>query len=203
MTRVDLLSRRNDMALEARTSEPCAKACYLLLDAAVVGQVVRAHEDDPHDRVASLRARPPLLHHGVVRPEDFIPHRPPFLFIDQILDLVPAQSAVGRWHVDDNAFFLLGHPSGRLTVPRVLLVEAIAQLGGVALMADTRFAARLPLLGGIKSVTFGEEVHGGDSVDLTVEHARVGRLAGSGSGSASVQGRLVCRCDLTYVVVDR
>jgi 3-hydroxyacyl-[acyl-carrier-protein] dehydratase len=92
------------------------------------------------------------------RPEEFIPHRPPFLFISEITELSPGVSASGVWNLSGDESFFAGHFPGRPTLPGVLMVEALAQLGAVAVLADERFATRLPLFGGIDRARFRRQV---------------------------------------------
>lgn len=72
------------------------------------------------------------------RPEDLLPHRPPFLFVDEILDLEPGVSARGRWTLTGDEWFFPGHFPGRPTLPGVLMCEAIAQMGAIAVIAGVR-----------------------------------------------------------------
>ena len=91
---------------------------------------------------------------GGVRPEDLLPHRPPFLFVDEILEIVPGQSARGIWRLTGDEWFFAGHFPGRPTLPGVLMCEAIAQVGALAVLHDERFAAKLPLFGGLDGARF-------------------------------------------------
>ena len=84
-----------------------------------------------------------------VRPEDLLPHRPPFLFVDEVLDVEPGRSARGVWRLSGEEWFFPGHFPGRPTLPGVLMCEAIAQVGALAVLADERYAGKLPLFGGL------------------------------------------------------
>lgn len=135
-------------------------------------------------------------------PSSIIPHRPPFLFLDELVDLVPGVSARGRWHLTGDEDFFAGHFPGRPTLPGVLMVEAIAQLGAVAVLEDERFAGKLPLFGGVDAARFRRQVGPGDVLDLEITMGRLSARAGKGSGSASVGGEVACQADLLFVVVD-
>jgi len=87
-------------------------------------------------------------------PAEILPHRPPFLFVDEILEIVPGHSARGRWRLTGDEWFFTGHFPGRPTLPGVLMCEAIAQVGAFAILGDERFQGKLPLFGGIDKARF-------------------------------------------------
>jgi 3-hydroxyacyl-[acyl-carrier-protein] dehydratase len=137
-----------------------------------------------------------------VRAEDYLPHRDPFLFVTELVSVEPGQSAVGRWQLTGDEAFFAGHFPGRPTLPGVLMVEALAQLGGVAVLADPSFAGRLPLFGGIERARFRRQVIPGDLLELEVTMGHMSARAGKGTGRASVDGALACQADLLFVLVD-
>ncbi len=113
---------------------------------------------------------------------------------------MPGESARGRWILSGDEAFFGGHFPGRPTLPGVLMVEAIAQLGAVAVLTDERFAGRLPLFGGIDKARFRRQVVPGDTLDLTIRLGRLSSRAGTGSGTASVGDQLACEADLLFVI---
>jgi 3-hydroxyacyl-[acyl-carrier-protein] dehydratase len=135
-------------------------------------------------------------------PSDVLPHRPPFLFVDELVALQPGISAVGRWHLRGDEAFFAGHVPGRPTLPGVLMCEAIAQLGAIAVLSDTRFTGRLPLFGGLDGARFRRQVGPGDTLELEVSMGRLSARAGRGAGRALVGGELACECELLFVIVD-
>lgn len=139
---------------------------------------------------------------GFPAPADVVPHRPPFLFLDEVLELDPGVGARGRWTVSGDEDFFAGHFPGRPTLPGVLMVEAIAQLGAYVVLSDERFAAKLPLFGGVDSARFRRQALPGDTLDLEITLGRMSARAGKGSGSASIGGERACQADLLFVLVD-
>ena len=136
------------------------------------------------------------------RPADVLPHRPPFLFVDEVTALHPGQSASGIWKLTGDEWFFAGHFPGRPTLPGVLMCEAIAQVGAIALLTDDRFAGKLPLFGGLDSARFRRQVSPGDSLELHVELGRMSSRAGKGTGKALLRGEVACECELMFVLVD-
>ena len=135
-------------------------------------------------------------------PVDVIPHRPPFLFVDAVTALVPGESATGTWRLSGEEWFFQGHFPGRPTLPGVLMCEAIAQVGAIAVLTDERFAGKLPLFGGLDGARFRKQVGPGDELTLEVTLGRMSARAGKGSGRALLDGAVACSCDLLFVVVD-
>jgi 3-hydroxyacyl-[acyl-carrier-protein] dehydratase len=137
-----------------------------------------------------------------VKPEDLIPHRPPFLFVDEIVAIEAGRRAIARWHLQGDEWFFGGHFPGRPTLPGVLMCEAIAQTGALAIVSDQRFIGKLPLFGGLDGARFRRQVLPGDVLEMTTELTRLSGRAGKGTGLATVNGEVACECELLFVVVD-
>lgn len=136
------------------------------------------------------------------RPDDVLPHRPPFLFVDRLLSLDPGRAARATWRLTGDEWFFSGHFPGRPTLPGVLMCEAIAQLGAIAVLTLDSNRHRLPLFGGLDAARFRRQVVPGDELTLEVELGRMSSRAGKGTGRASLGDQLACECDLMFVLVD-
>jgi 3-hydroxyacyl-[acyl-carrier-protein] dehydratase len=134
------------------------------------------------------------------KPEQVLPHRPPFLLVDEVTDLIPAVSARGMWRLTGEEAFFAGHFPGRPTLPGVLMVEALAQLGGIALLSDARYAGKLPLFGGIDKARFRRQVVPGDDLELEVRLDRLGGTAGRGHGTARVNSEVACEASMLFII---
>ena len=135
-----------------------------------------------------------------MKPEDLLPHRPPFLFVDEILSIDPGKSARGLWRLTGDEWFFPGHFPGRPTLPGVLMCEAIAQVGAIAVLADERYAGKLPLFGGLDGARFRRQVGPGDELTLEVEITQMSSRAGKGTGRALVGGKVATQAELLFVL---
>ena len=132
--------------------------------------------------------------------EAILPHREPFLLIDEIVELELGVRAVARKTVREDEWYLAGHFPGRPIMPGVLIVEAMAQTGAVAVLSEAENRGRLALFAGIDDVRFKRLVQPGDELELTCVLERVRGPIGKGSATAHVAGELAARGTLTFAV---
>ncbi len=130
-----------------------------------------------------------------------IPHRYPFLLIDRIIELTPGQRAVGIKNVTANEEYFQGHFPDLPVMPGVLIVEAIAQVGAVAMLSQPDFEGQLALFAGIDKVRFKRQVKPGDTVRIEVTLGQIRRSIGTGSGTATVDGDIACKGDFMFALV--
>jgi 3-hydroxyacyl-[acyl-carrier-protein] dehydratase len=136
------------------------------------------------------------------RPDELLPHRPPFLLVDELLEIVPGVSAIGTWRLTGEEYFFPGHFPGRPTLPGVLMCESIAQVGACAVLAHPDYAGKLPLFGGLDKARFRRQVVPGDELRIEVELGRMSARAGKGAGRVLLDGKVATSCDLMFVFAD-
>jgi len=134
---------------------------------------------------------------------EILPHRPPFLLVDRIVELEAGVRAVGIKQVTINEPFFTGHFPGYPIMPGVLIVEALAQVGAVALLNQPEWAGKLALFAGIDGVRFKKPVTPGDTLRLEVTLEKMRRIIGKGRGVATVNDVVVAQGELTFAVVER
>ena len=132
--------------------------------------------------------------------ESIIPHRPPFLLVDEIVELDPGKRVVGRREISADDWWFAGHFPGRPVMPGVLTVEAIAQAGAVAVLAAEANRGKIPFFAGIDDCRFKRVVEPGDTLTLECEFVRVRGPIAKGEGRAMVDGELAAEAMLTVFV---
>ena len=132
--------------------------------------------------------------------EAILPHREPFLLIDEVLELEPGQRVVALKHVREDEWYLRGHFPGRPVMPGVLIVEAMAQTGAVAVLSEEENRGRLALFAGIDDTRFKRIVEPGDELQLECMLEQVRGPIGRGKARATVDGELAARGTLTFAV---
>ena len=131
---------------------------------------------------------------------EIIPHRQPFLLIDTIEELEVGVRAVATKCVSYNEPFFAGHFPGEPVMPGVLIVEALAQTGAVAILSQPEFAGKTAYFAAIKEAKFKGKVVPGDVLRLETEIIKVKGPIGVGSAKAYVDGKLVTQAELTFAI---
>ncbi|MGF2618205.1 3-hydroxyacyl-ACP dehydratase FabZ [Rossellomorea vietnamensis] len=135
--------------------------------------------------------------------KEIIPHRYPFLLVDKILEVEEGKSAVGIKNVTANEEFFNGHFPEYPVMPGVLIVEALAQVGAVAMLKKEENRGRLAFFTGIDNCRFKRQVKPGDQLRLEVEMVRFRGPIGKGKAVASVDGEVVCETEMMFALGDK
>ena len=129
-----------------------------------------------------------------------LPHRPPFLLIDRILEVEPGKSCKALKNVTYNEEFFKGHYPDYPVMPGVLIVEAMAQTGGYGILTLEGNEGKLPLFAGMNNVKFRKQVVPGDTLILEVTIDKLRSNYGKGTGKAYVNEQLVCEAELIFML---
>lgn len=132
--------------------------------------------------------------------KEIIPHREPFIFPDVITELQPGQKAAGYWDVSPDEYFFKGHFPDYPVVPGVITVEALAQVGAVALLSLEENKSKIAFFAGIDNVRFKREVKPGDRLNLEVEITKVKGPIGKGSAKATIDDQTVVEGELMFAL---
>lgn len=132
--------------------------------------------------------------------KEIIPHRYPFIFVDRIEELEPGKRAVGFKNVTVNDYFFEGHFKEEPVMPGVLIIEALAQVGAVALLSMDQFKGKIAYFGGINKARFKKKVVPGDKLKLEIEIIKMRGPMGIGSAKATVDGEIAATAELTFAV---
>ncbi len=131
---------------------------------------------------------------------EILPHRPPFLLVDKITGCEPGQWAEGIKNVTMNEPYFSGHFPGRPIMPGVLILEALAQTGAVAILSLPEFQGKIAVFGGVKNCRFKKQVVPGDVLELRCELTERRGPIGFGKAVARVDGKVACQADLTFAI---
>lgn len=136
--------------------------------------------------------------------KQIIPHREPFLLIDGILemdeDLAQGGKIVGVKNVNADEYYFQGHFPQKPVMPGVLIVEALAQVGAVAILSMEEYKGKIAFFGGIKEAKFRQQVVPGDTLRLEVTVDKMRRNVGTGQGIAYVGDKMACKCGLMFAI---
>ena len=131
---------------------------------------------------------------------EILPHRYPFLLLDRITQCEPGKMAVGRKCVSVNEPFFCGHFPQYHVMPGVLILEALAQVGAVAILSEEENRGKIALFGGVKNAHFKRQVRPGDVLELRCELTQRRGPVGFGTAEATVDGQVACRAELTFAI---
>jgi 3-hydroxyacyl-[acyl-carrier-protein] dehydratase len=135
-----------------------------------------------------------------VQIQQIIPHRYPFLLVDKILEVEFGKRAVGLKNVTMNEWFFQGHFPAYPVMPGVLIMEALAQVGAVALLGMEEYKGRIAFFGGLDGVRFKRQVMPGDTLRLEVEVLQFRGVVGKANGIATVDGKVAARGEMTFAI---
>ena len=131
---------------------------------------------------------------------DILPHRQPFLLIDTVEELEPGVRAVATKNVTFNEPYFAGHFPGNPVMPGVLIVEALAQTGAVAILSQPEWKGKTAYFAGIDKARFKQQVVPGDVLTLETEIIKIKGPIGIGKAVARVNGKLACSAELTFAI---
>lgn len=132
--------------------------------------------------------------------QQILPHRYPFLLVDKIVDMEPGKSAKGIKCVTANEMHFMGHFPQLHVMPGVLIIEALAQTGAVALLSEEENKGKIAFFGGIKNARFRKQVVPGDVLELSCEIISRRGPVGVGKATATVDGKVAVTAELTFAI---
>ncbi|MEC0281983.1 3-hydroxyacyl-ACP dehydratase FabZ [Terribacillus saccharophilus] len=132
--------------------------------------------------------------------KEIIPHRYPFLLVDQITEIEEGKRAVGKKNVTINEPFFQGHFPDYSVMPGVLILEALAQTGAFAMLMKEENKGKIGFLAGVDKCRFKRQVVPGDTLKLEVEIVRLKGPIGKGKATATVDGELACEAEITFAI---
>ena len=130
-----------------------------------------------------------------------IPQREPFLMIDEVESYVPGESSTAYKNVSEEEYYFKGHFPGNPIMPGVLMIEALAQTGAVAILSQEENKGKNALFGGINNLKFKKQVKPGDRLKLEVKIIKKKGPIGIGEAVATVDGKVAVKGELTFAIV--
>lgn len=134
--------------------------------------------------------------------QKILPHRYPFLLVDKIVDMEPGKWAKGIKCVTANEMHFLGHFPEKHVMPGVLIMEALAQTGAVAILSEEEHKGKLVVFGGIKNCRFKQQVVPGDVLELYCEMTAVRGPVGFGKVVAKVDGKIAAQGEISFAITE-
>ena len=132
--------------------------------------------------------------------KEIIPHRDPFLLIDEIVEMEEGKRAVGMKYVSADEYYFQGHFPEKPVMPGVLMVEALAQVGAVAVLSMEQYKGKIAFFGSIREAKFRQMVEPGDTLRLEVELIKMKSRIGVGACKAYKDDKVACSCEITFIV---
>lgn len=133
---------------------------------------------------------------------EIIPHRDPFLLIDEVLDMEVGVRIKARKYIKEEDFWFKGHFPDYPVTPGVLMIEMLAQAGAVCMLSKPQYKGKIALFAGIDKAKFRKQVVPGDVLDLEVEIIKEKLSIGTGKALATVDGKKAVSCEISFAVVD-
>ena len=130
--------------------------------------------------------------------KEVLPHREPFLLVDQVEEMEVGKSIVATKFVTEDEYYFQGHFPGRPIMPGVLIVESLAQAGGIVVLSMPENKGKLAVFGAIKNAKFKKQVVPGDTLTLKVTMDRLRTSSGTGHAEAYVEDVLACKCEILF-----
>jgi len=143
----------------------------------------------------------PLLNQEQIK--EIIPHRDPFLLIDEIVEMEPGVRVVATKYMKEDEFWFKGHFPDYPVVPGVLMLEMLAQAGAVAMLSLEENKGKIGLFGGVKEAKFRRQVRPGDTLRLEVEIIKVKGPVGVGKAIATVDGQKAVSCEISFAISNK
>jgi 3-hydroxyacyl-[acyl-carrier-protein] dehydratase len=132
--------------------------------------------------------------------KEIIPHRDPFLLIDEIIEMEEGKRVVAMKYVNADEYYFQGHFPQEKVMPGVLIVEALAQAGAVAILSMEEHRGKIAYFGGIKEAKFRQKVVPGDTLRLEVVMDRLRSKAGYGKAIAYLGDKIACQCEIMFAI---